>query len=45
VEQDEGTAHNALEFLVSGILDDADRTGAYSRMLQMLARAYSDQES
>jgi hypothetical protein len=43
VEQDEGTAVNALEFLVSGILDEAERTSAYSRLLRLLARAYSDQ--
>ncbi|HEU4557205.1 MAG TPA: hypothetical protein VFS20_05125 [Longimicrobium sp.] len=43
VEQDAGTATNALEFLVGGILDEGQRSDAYSRMLQLLARAYSDQ--
>lgn len=43
VEQDAGTATNALEFLVGGILDEPERKEAYSRMLQLLARAYSDQ--
>src|SRR5215211_1632822 len=43
VEQDAGTATNALEFLVGGILDEGERAEAYSRMLQLLARAYSDQ--
>jgi len=43
VEQEETTASNALDFLVGGLLDDAQRAGAYSRLLQLLARAYSDQ--
>jgi hypothetical protein len=43
VEQDEGTAANALEFLVSGILDEDERARAYTRLLSGLARAYSDQ--
>ena len=43
VEQDARTATNALEFLVGGILDDGERAEAYSRMLQLLARSYSDQ--
>jgi len=43
VEQDEGTAVNALEFLVSGILDETERTTAYSKLLRLLARSYSDQ--
>lgn len=43
VEQDPGTASGALEFLVGGILDDDDRAKAYGRVLQAVARAYSDQ--
>ena len=43
VEQDEGTAANALDFLVSGILDEKERAEAYTRLLRGLARAYSDQ--
>lgn len=43
VEQDAGTAAGALEFLVGGILEDGDRAKAYNRVLQSVARAYSDQ--
>ncbi|HET7464672.1 MAG TPA: hypothetical protein VFJ82_25745, partial [Longimicrobium sp.] len=43
LEQDETTARNALEFLVGGLLDEARRADTFSRLLQLLARAYSDQ--
>ncbi|HYH81361.1 MAG TPA: hypothetical protein VEX86_16270 [Longimicrobium sp.] len=42
-EQDAGTAAGAIEFLIGGILEDGERAKAYGRVLQAVARAYSDQ--
>lgn len=41
-EQDADTAAAALAFLAGGLLDEAERRAAYSRLLQALARAYAD---
>ena len=41
-EQDPETAAAALTFLAGGLLEEAERRAAYTRLLQALARGYSD---
>lgn len=41
-EQDADTAAGALAFLSGGLMDPDERRAAYSRLLQALARVYSD---
>ena len=41
-EQDGDTAAAALTFLTGGLLEEAERKSAYSRLVQALARGYSD---
>lgn len=41
-EQDADTAAGALTFLSGGLMDPDERRAAYSRLLQALARVYSD---
>jgi hypothetical protein len=41
-EQDGDTAVAALDFLTGGLLEAAERKRAYSRLVQALARGYSD---
>src|SRR5829696_8739534 len=41
-EQDRDTAAAALTFLAGGLLEEAERRAAYARLVQALARGYSD---